>query len=445
MMTRVLVVEDDPSLRESLEDTLRLSGFLPATANDGVSALRLLAEQPIDVVLTDVQMDRMDGMSLLEQVRVKWPDLKVVMMTAFATVQQAVDAMRLGASDYLVKPFEAEVLVAKLAELIPTDTTLQNDHIAVDPVTIELFDTAKRVAASDVSVLLEGESGTGKEVLAQFIHQHSPRSGKPFVAVNCAAIPENMLEAMLFGYEKGAFTGAYKACPGKFERAQEGTLFLDEIAEMSPGLQAKLLRVLQEREVERLGASQAIPLDLRVLAATNSNLPNAVAAGEFREDLYYRLAVFPLNLPPLRQRLGDLDALCKHLLARAAQQSGRRPPSLSSAAVELLRAHDWPGNVRELDNVMQRANVLCIGERIEPDHLKLFETRMERPAATTATDPNSGLGEDLKDRERRLILEALENEGGNRKAAAERLGIAPRTLRHKIQLMRTEGQMPPAA
>jgi two-component system response regulator FlrC len=354
-------------------------------------------------------------------------------MTAYGTVQNAVEAMREGAADYLVKPFDAATLVSKVAHYVQNrPATGEPELVAVDPRTRALVDLAGRVAANDVTVLITGESGSGKEVLARYIHRRSRRSAGPFVAINCAAIPDNMLEAVLFGYEKGAFTGAVQACPGKFEQAQAGTLLLDEISEMNLGLQAKLLRVLQEREVERLGGRRTVALDVRVLATSNRVLREEVAAGRFREDLYYRLNVFPLALPPLRERRADIVPLAERLLVRHARAAGRAAPRLSASAAERLLAHDWPGNVRELENLIQRALVLCAGDAIA-EHDLSFETAPIAPA------PAEGLGHDLRAREQQLILDALAAEGGRRKQAAERLGISPRTLRYKLARLREAG------
>lgn len=296
----VMVVEDDPALREALCDTLDLAGYRSLPAADGQAALALMDRERPALVVSDVQMQPMDGTALLHALRRQRPDLPVVLMTAFGTIRSAVQAVRDGAVEYLAKPFEPATLLSLIGQLLPRQGDSGDEPVAEDPRSRELLALAARVAHSEVSVLLTGESGTGKEVLARYIHRHSPRQSGAFVAINCAAIPENMLEAVLFGYEKGAFTGATGAHAGKFEQAHDGTLLLDEISEMPIGLQAKLLRVLQEREVERLGGKQAIALDVRVLATSNRDLTAEVAAGRFREDLYYRLAVFPLHIPPLR-------------------------------------------------------------------------------------------------------------------------------------------------
>lgn len=448
----ILLVEDDQRLRDALAETLRLAGFEVMVAADGAAALQVLASAPIAAVVTDYQMEPMNGSALLARIRDRLPQLPVLMITAHGSIEHAVASMMAGATDYLVKPFAAEVLAAKLDRLVPRDLPATG-MVAEDPVTLEALALAGRVAASDTTVLLSGESGTGKEVFARFIHANSPRAAGAFVAINCAAIPENMLEALLFGHEKGAFTGAHEARAGKFEQAQGGTLLLDEVSEMHVGLQAKLLRVLQEREVERIGARRAIPLDVRVLATTNQDLRSLVAAGKFREDLYYRLSVFPITLPPLRQRPADIAPLARHFVCAA---SGSRPrPELSAAAIAALVAYRWPGNVRELANLVQRAVILSSGGTIRPEHLR-FESEPRVLAGLAAPMPPSPertraaggaitvpdavprLQDNLQTVEGRLIIDAI-NRGGNRKRAAEILGISPRTLRYKLARMRHAG------
>jgi two-component system response regulator FlrC len=433
----VLVVEDDAQLRASLCDTLRLADIEVRAAADGAAALEVLEEAAVDLIVSDVQMAGLDGLGLLRAVKARSRVTPVLLMTAFATVEQAVEAMREGAEDYLIKPFEAEVLVGKVSSLLGASGLEEGALVAVDPTSKELFRLAERVAANEVTVMITGESGSGKEVVARHIHSSSARAGGPFVAINCAAIPDNMLEAVLFGYERGAFTGAHKACPGKFEQAQGGSLLLDEVTEMDLGLQAKLLRVLQEREVERLGAREAITLDVRVLATTNREMREAVAEGSFREDLYYRLNVFPIHLPPLRERALDVVPLAERLLGHAAERSGVAPPRLGEDAKAVLAAHEWPGNVRELDNVVQRALVLADGGVVDAAALGLESAPVAAGAVPVAR--HGRLGDGLKQREHRLILEALESEGGNRKQAADKLGISPRTLRYKLARMREAG------
>jgi len=443
----VLIVEDDSALRDALCATVELAGFGVKSADDGMEALQMVQDEDVQLVVSDVQMKSMDGHTLLQNLKSSVPELPVVLMTAYGTIQKAVEAMRAGAADYLVKPFDAEMLVDMIRRYL-SNADDDPQVVAEDPATRKLATLAKRVAATDATVMISGESGAGKEVFAQMIHRHSARRNGPFIAINCAAIPENMLEASLFGYEKGAFTGAYQARPGKFEQAQGGTLLLDEISEMDLGLQAKLLRVLQEREVERLGGREIIPLDVRVLATTNRNMREEVAAGRFREDLFYRLNVFPLHLSPLRERKADILPLAMRLIRKYCPQ-GRCLPHLSRAAQQALLDHPWPGNVRELDNVMQRALILLCGDQVEVEDL-CFEFDVSFAPAYTA-DPESvtsqgadGLGEDLKSREFELILDALRTDNGSRKAAAERLGISPRTLRYKLARMREQGIAIPA-
>ncbi|MDH3588740.1 MAG: sigma-54 dependent transcriptional regulator [Gammaproteobacteria bacterium] len=429
----VLVVEDDSSLRTALADTLENAGHQVITAGDGHAALAELEQHDIGIIVSDVQMEPMGGHQLLQQVRTSRPDLPFILITAYGTIEKAVSAMRDGATDYLVKPFEADVLVGMIQQF-RTDSTHDDDIVAVDPKSAELAELARRVAATDATVLLSGESGTGKEVFARYIHHHSNRATGPFIAINCAAIPDNMLEAVLFGHEKGAFTGAVTSHAGKFEQAQQGTLLLDEISEMDLALQAKLLRVLQEREVERVGGKSHISLDVRVLATTNCDLTVEVDTGRFREDLYYRLNVFPIHLPPLRERTGDILPLATRLLERHC--SGvRTTPAISDAAVEVLVQHSWPGNVRELDNLLQRTLILLRGSTVTPGDLHL---EAARPAIAAVDNDSAPLHNQLRNREHCLILDALRT-GGSRKAAAELLGISPRTLRYKLARLRDAG------
>jgi two-component system response regulator FlrC len=372
------------------------------------------------------------------------------MMTAYGTIDQAVAAMRDGAADYIVKPFEADEIERRVARFLRRPAVgerITAQPVVEDPKSRALLALAARVAASDVTVLLTGESGTGKEVLARFIHAKSKRSTGPFVGVNCAAIPEQMLEALLFGHEKGAFTGAQAKASGKFMQANGGTLLLDEVTEMDLSLQAKLLRVLQEREVEPLGACKPIPLDVRVIATSNRNLQQTVQEGGFREDLYYRLSVFPLALAPLRERPGDIVALANRFIdARRTAGDSRR---LSAASIAWLREHPWPGNVRELENVIQRALLLSEGDAaIEPGHLSLDGRDCGRPlgAITTSTAPVMeplGLAGELFEEEARRIVSALQASRGGRKRAAEQLGISDRTLRYKLSKMRAAGMQVP--
>ena len=447
----VLVVEDDPSLREAIGDTLELAGRAYIAVEGGAEALKVLEEKAFSIVVSDVRMMPMDGITLLKEIRGRLPHLPVVLMTAYAEVDKAVDAMRAGACDFLLKPFEPQALLAHIGKYELPDSGGAAGVVAIDPASRELFAVAQRVAQTDATVLLTGESGVGKEVVARFIHRNSARRNGAFVAINCAAIPDSLLEATLFGYEKGAFTGAQQAQAGKFEQAQGGTLLLDEVTEMPMGLQAKLLRVLQEREVERVGGKKPVPLDIRIIATSNRDMAEAVAKGAFREDLYYRLNVFPVAIPALRERPGDIIALARQFVVEHGARLGRRGVALSPAAEALLVAHGWPGNVRELDNVIQRALILSTGSSIAPEDLRLAPRPaiQSAPAQVAASDDSDGMqgglqenqkrADNMKDLERDHILRTLAEVGGSRKLAIERLGISERTLRYKLQQYRDEG------
>lgn len=440
----ILVVEDDADLQAALCDTLALAGYSTETASDGVEALEILRRKMIDMVITDIQMPGMDGHELLKQIKMQWQDLPVMLMTAYGSIQMAVEAMRDGAVDYLSKPFEAEVLATMVSRYVGMRNVDADTMVAEDTRSKELVELVRRVADSDATIMLTGESGVGKEVLARFIHSNSQRADKPFVAINCAAIPENMLEATLFGYEKGAFTGAYKACPGKFELAQGGTLLLDEISEMDAALQAKLLRVLQEREVERLGGQKTTELDVRVLATSNRQMRNEVKEGRFREDLFYRLNVFPIQIPALRERTGDIFPLCKKLIEKHVHSSKSSIPELTKSACERLIGHQWPGNVRELDNVIQRALILSNGEKIETKDIQFENLSADDSAMNIAgSDEPQSLGNEMKNHEYNRILAVLKADHGNRQTAADKLGISQRTLRYKLARMRELGMAVP--
>ncbi|BAO44304.1 sigma-54-dependent transcriptional regulator [Thiolapillus brandeum] len=443
----ILIVEDDKPLQKALSETLELAGYKVYCAGDGDQALTVLERHAdISLVITDIQMHPMDGYTLLNNIRRKYRNLPVIIMTAYGTIDNAVKALHEGAVDYLVKPLEAEHLLKMVEKhVIPVGSDKDGIMVVADPVSRELARLAKRVAGCDATVMITGESGTGKEVLARYIHAHSPRSRQPFVAINCAAIPENMLEAVLFGYERGAFTGAHQSSPGKFEQAQGGTLLLDEITEMDAGLQSKLLRVLQEKEVERLGGRHMIKLDVRVLATSNRDLAQAVRDGCFREDLYYRLNVFPLELPPLRKRREDILPLARRFISQYL--NGESYPELGRGAMGKLQDYDWPGNVRELENVIQRALILKRGTRIAAEDIHfeqmtasaLHENEHLQSDAVT----RERLGSALRQQEADIIITALE-EGGSRTEVARKLGISPRTLRYKLAKLRDAGVCVPA-
>ncbi len=439
----ILVVEDDADLREAIIDTLEMANYACIEADSGEQALIKLNQENIAMVISDVQMPGMNGLALLKALKNKNVDLPVLLMTAFANIKDAVDAMRQGATDYLAKPFSPEVLLNLVGRYLPEIKSPVFKPVVADPKSVDLLKLASRVAKSDASVMVLGPSGSGKEVLARYIHEESNRNEQAFIAINCAAIPENMLEATLFGYEKGAFTGALQACPGKFEQAQHGTILLDEISEMDMSLQAKLLRVLQEREVERLGSRKTINLDVRVIATSNRDLKQAVVNGEFREDLYYRLNVFPLNWLPLSERKLDILPLAEHLIKRHSKQNKQAVPELSARARQILQHHDWPGNVRELDNIIQRALILSQNQVIDsPDILIETDTAM-MTSYPTESEPldnqNDSLGSELKQQEHQIILDTLIACHGKRNKVADQLGISPRTLRYKIAKMKENG------
>jgi two-component system response regulator FlrC len=443
-MLDVLVVEDDAGLREAICDMLELNKISFKDVENGQAAEQFLLTDTVSLVLSDVQMSPGNGYELLAFIQKKQLNIPMILMTAYGSIPQAVDAMQAGAVDYLVKPFEVNNLLNTLKKQM---IKLGNTHeapVAVDPISIDTLKIASRVAKTEATVLLNGESGVGKEVYSRYIHQQSDRKGQPFIAINCAAIPENMLEAALFGYEKGAFTGAVKSSVGKFEQAQGGTLLLDEITEMDLALQAKILRVIQEKEVERLGSSKIIHLDVRIIATSNRDLKAEVTAKRFREDLYYRLNVFPITIPPLRQRLGDIIPLAQKILQqynRAAGQSIK----ISEGARELLLQHRWSGNVRELDNVIQRALILKQDNDINESDIMFespsLDTSISQSAINLPSDDSGILHNDLRDRETEVIIETLRRFKGSRKKTAEKLGISPRTLRYKLARLRDAGAL----
>lgn len=442
MKQNILVIEDDPNLREALAETLSLSGYKPFVAKDPDEAMREIQETSCSLVVSDIQLGTsVNGIELLKNIKEIYPKIPVIIMTAYGSISTAVEAMKYGAVDYLVKPFEPEKLLS-LVEKHVLSIDHNNEPIMVDSRMKEVFTVARKVANSEVSVLLCGESGTGKEVLSKYIHQQSNRVKGPFVAINCAAIPENMLEAILFGYEKGAFTGAYQSTPGKFELAQGGTILLDEISEMPMSLQAKLLRVLQEKEVERLGGKKSIKLDVRIISATNRNLRQAIEEGEFREDLFYRLSVFPIKIPSLRDRLGDIIPLAEHMIQEQSETMSVPVPSLSDDAKQYLLENNWKGNVRELENVIQRALILKSGDEITKSELtedSLQESGVMLVSSISEESIESNLDSSLKDKEYQMILNCLKKHKGCRKKTAASLGISGRTLRYKIAKMRDLG------
>ncbi len=453
MGARILVVEDEPKMRRLLELQLGEEGYtvvLAATAEEG---LKRLGQDRTDLVVTDLKLPGMDGLQFLHALKKHDALLPVIIMTAYGTVETAVEAMKAGAHDYVLKPFsmeEMKLIIGRaldvnrlkeenrlLREALGTKYRFEN-IVAGSPLMQEVLATVVRVAPTRSTVLICGESGVGKDLVARAIHQHSPRRDGPFVKINCSAIPENLLESELFGYEKGAFTGATGSKPGKFELADAGTIFLDEIGDVIPAVQVKLLRVLQEREFERLGGTKTIRVDVRVVAATNQDLRAALEQGTFREDLYYRLNVVPVNMPPLRERKEDIPALINHFLAHFAKESG--PPrrairGITPAALRLIEAYHWPGNVRELENAIERAIVLASSDVID-----VADLRLEPPPGRG--EPSSGAlpvflpeGMTLDQYEEELIREALRRAGGNKSQAARLLGLTRNTLRYRLSKM----------
>lgn len=442
---RVLVVDDEPNMRRVLEIMLARRGYRTLAAADGAEALKRLAQEPVDLVISDLRMPNLDGIGLLRSLREADNAVPVIMMTAHGSIESAVDAMRLGACDYLLRPFDVEALDLAIGRVFAAREVLQQKDylreqvdrcwqglVGASVAMQQLRQQVQQVAPTRATVLLSGETGTGKEVVARAIHQSSERRLQLFVAINCAAIPADMLESELFGHEKGAFTGALKERVGKFELAQGGTIFLDEITEMPVALQAKLLRVLQEGEVERLGGNRSIKLDLRVLAASNRDPKQAIADGSLREDLYYRLNVFAIKLPPLRERKGDLPDLVEHFVRLHADG---KAPAIEASLWPCLAAYDWPGNVRELSNVVERAVILAGGGALEQKHFLLDR-------ASAAASPDTDTDTDLADLrmdpavealERRLLSAALRASGDNKVRAAQLLQISERSVWYKLK------------
>jgi two-component system response regulator FlrC len=440
-MERVLVVDDEEGIRTFIGEVLEGEGLRVSLAADGESAARMLDRESFHLMITDLKMPGLDGMSLLRKARAESPETEVVVLTAHGTVAGAVEAMKLGAFDYLDKPLSGPDELRLVASRAMERRHLREDAqrmrapengeptiVAKDRVMQAVMGQVRKVATTDATVLLLGESGTGKEVLSRVLHRESRRAAGPFVAVNCAAISDSLLESEMFGHERGAFTGAVANHRGRFELADGGTLFLDEVGELRPQLQAKLLRVLQERRFERVGGTRTIEVDVRIVAATNSDLTEAMRAGRFREDLYHRLAVFPIRIPPLRERLADIIPLADDLLARIARQLGRPSLVLDDAARARLASYAWPGNVRELGNVLERAAILAEGNMLGADLILTGPTA----SASQASD-GSGI-EKLEDMEKEAIRRTLALTGGNRKQTAARLGIGLRTLYDKLKV-----------
>ncbi len=454
-MSNLLLVEDESRMREVIK---MLLSDLPLTifeAEDGEEALEIFANETIQMVITDRKLPKIGGMQLLSQIKESHPEVPVIVITAFGSIDNAVEAIHQGAFDYVTKPFTEDKLrssVEKAMQISRLTSEVQYlrqeiagkytfDNIVGNSSEIcEILRLAGEVAPTDTTVLLRGESGTGKELLSRATHLNSPRAKHPFLPVNCAAIPTALLEAELFGYEKGAFTGASQMKKGKFEQAAGGTLFLDEIGDMELDVQAKLLRVLEQKSIERLGGNRTIPTDIRIIAATNKNLEEMVEEKTFREDLYYRISVFPIHIPPLRERRDDIEPLCNYFIQEFSQTFGRRPPQLSDKVLEMFHSHPWKGNVRELHNVLERAMILSKGERITSRHVILGDTGNGRPLNQMGIDQIIELllrkhRVGLETLEQTYIRHAMEEAGHNVSRAARLLGLSRATLRYRLDKM----------
>lgn len=455
-MATILIVEDEAKMLRLLDLNLSEEGYTTRTAQDAETGLKILRQEKIDLVVTDLRLPGMDGLEFLQAVKGTDASIPVVVMTAYGTVETAVEAMKAGASDYVLKPFSLEEMKLIVSKELDVNRLREENRslrealgqryefkniVARSRGMQEVLATVERVAMTNSTVLLGGESGVGKDMIARAIHQHSRRASGPFVKINCTAIPENLLESELFGYEKGAFTGAVSSKPGKFELADKGTIFLDEIGDVPPSIQVKLLRVLQDREFERLGGTKTIKVDVRVVAATNQDLRAALEEGTFREDLYYRLNVVPLNLPPLRERREDIPYLIDHFVAHFARESGRPIQAVTPAAQKVLTEFHWPGNVRELENIIERAVALTGGEVIDLADIRLdlspAKSAYMAGAATAVEGPGPfpPEGLTLEQFEDEIIKEALRRANSNKSQAARLLGISRNALRYRLAKM----------
>ncbi len=448
---QILVIDDEPLMRDFLEETLIRAGYGVVIAADGNAGLAEIRNNAYDLVITDLKMPGLDGLALLAQTKKNQPDIAVIIMTAYASVETAVQALKAGAADYIMKPFtpdEIEHVVRKclykrklenenryLRSEIEQGFSFQ-EMVGSSPAMVAVYDQIKKISQSRASVLIRGESGTGKELIARAIHYSSPRRDKPFIKINCAALAPTLLESELFGHEKGSFTHAINKKVGRFELADEGTLLLDEIGEMDPGLQSKLLRVLQEKEFERVGGTKPIKVDARIISTTNRDLERAIAEGRFREDLYFRLNVIPVKILPLRDRKEDVPALAQHFLKKYNHENSKNVKKIHPDAMRLLMGHSWPGNVRELENCIERAVVLCAGDTVTPDY---FAFPVHRPRAVSADGLYLPENVTVAEAERLLILHTLKKCDNNKTRTAEILDISVRTLRNKFKEYREEG------
>ncbi len=439
-MSRILVIDDEPKMTYLVGDALKEAGFDVTTINNPAEAIRLIEGHSFDIIVTDLSMPEISGLAILEKARQRG-DAEVILMTAYGTVETAVSAMKAGAADYIIKPFPMDELVIlcrnlsekqKLTALSSLLTKEIKDisydkFIGRSPAAREMLDLIAKVAITDTTVLLTGKSGTGKEMAAHLVHENSPRKDKPFIPVNCAALTETLLESELFGHEKGAFTGAIARKRGRFELADGGTIFLDEIGETSPGLQAKLLRVLEERQFVRVGGVDNVKTDVRVIAATNKNLKEEMGKGRFREDLFYRLNVFPINVPSLAERRDDIPMLAEYFLSKKQYRHSHLSPEI----IETLQTYHWPGNIRELKNILERAMILAAGEPLELEHIGIEDETETAPLE--AAEPSLSSHGGLETAEKEMIEKALKNAGGNKTEAARMLKITRRRLYSRMK------------
>ncbi len=446
----ILVVDDESEMRSALSHALTRGGFSVESAANGSEALVKIKKDPISLVITDMKMPEVSGMEVLGAVKKISPQTPVIVITAYGSIHSAVEAMQAGAADYLLKPFSFETLEATVKKVLAKpkengsprhskqDTRIQltvKTMVTQDPKMLEILKLAQNVAASRSTILIQGESGTGKELMAAYVHEHSGFKDEPYVAINCAALPDSLAESELFGHEKGAFTGAVTRKMGKFELAKNGTVVLDEISEMTPPLQAKLLRVLQEREIDRVGGSHPVPMHARVVAISNVDLKQAVSEGKFREDLYYRINVVPITIPPLRDRKKDIPLLAEHFLEKYSALNNQKVPQLSEAAMKQLATGNWKGNIRELENTIERAILISNGAKLKPDHL-ILDTVGSENQPPSAVSMKAGVT--VREMEKQLINKTLEEVNDNRTRAAELLGISIRTLRNKLREYKQE-------
>ncbi|MCZ7582148.1 MAG: sigma-54 dependent transcriptional regulator [Deltaproteobacteria bacterium] len=454
-MSRIIVIDDNDTMREGMEMIIRRMGHDVSGASSGAQGLELFGAGGVDLVLTDLKMEGMDGIEVAERVRSAEPDCQVLLITAFGTIETAVEAIKKGAYDFIQKPFSQDVLRMKITQalefrhLTQAKEKLEQENkylreaeraeyaidqmIGESEVLKDIFKTIEKVALGDSTVFIHGESGTGKELIARAIHEQSPRKERPFIKVNCSALAEGIMESELFGHEKGSFTGAIRRKLGRFELADGGTLFLDEIGDISPMIQLKLLRVIQEREFERVGGQQTLTVDVRIICATNKDLKEEVSQSRFREDLYYRLHIIPIDVPPLRERKGDIPLLAQHFMKKLATRTRKNIASLNEDALRALVNYPWPGNIRELENVIEQTMVLCDADHIRKDDLPSFVVNEEHPTALRAQLGERPLTDILEDMERRLIIEAYEKSGKVKTETAKLLGVKTSALYYKLE------------